>query len=361
MDIRKAIQLADKFTRQRDHLCLVPGCKNKAIGSHAIQKSAILEALADKGVVYTRPQSFTQMIYQLEATEPAIISEVGVNKASVFKGYCPVHDTKLFKSAESLDISKRREMTTALHCRALSLEYCRQRFTYDFINKLSEHVQSKELKSKLKKGAAIYFNSSNVFKTLNLYRMFDPTEQTEYLVVPFTSNLQVSCCGVFRQSHEDYDSSIGFNLISFSNMSTLVLTTFKTAERHLEDFLDFYGIPCRRGQTTTIKSPDFERMVNDIAFYKGEEPLISPKLWKSLSEDDKFTIRLALRAPFVRENEPEIRIIKLTSSTPSQGLTAEMLQHLPTDISDAVDSINEQIRKSENLKITELTFPSKKI
>ena len=114
--------------------------------------------------------------------------------------------------------------------------------------------------------------------------------------------MQVSCCGCFNET-DALDSSIGYNLISYADMSILVLTTFKVVKRYLDSFLARYKLP-----------GNVERLVNDIAFLRCEEPLISPQLWRSLSEDEKLEVRLSLRHPAFRAGAIAPRVIRTTSS-----------------------------------------------
>lgn len=51
---------------------------------------------------------------------------MGVNDASVFKGFCSRHDTLLFRSAEITNPNKKHGMFISLPLRALALEYCRR-------------------------------------------------------------------------------------------------------------------------------------------------------------------------------------------------------------------------------------------
>ena len=59
-------------------------------------------------------------------------------------------------------------------------------------------------------------------------------DQIEYHCLVFTRNLQVSSCGVFPEDAKAFNSSIAYNLISYSDMSILVLTIFKVVEHYLD-------------------------------------------------------------------------------------------------------------------------------
>ena len=230
---------------------------------------------------------------------------VGVNDASVFKGYCPAHDSQLFASAEVTNRGKNNAMGISLHLRAVSLEYCRKRQVVDFQRKFSELAGNAETWSTLQKDADALDTFCSCFKKVYLGSIFNlifgsDVDSIEYICIPFSRNLQVSCCGTFNEL-DTFDSTIGFNLISFVGMSFLVLTTFKVVKHYLDSFLARYDFP-----------HNAEKLVNDIAFVKCEEPLIAPQLWRSLSEDEKLAVRLSLRPPAVRAEATAPRIIRLT-------------------------------------------------
>lgn len=307
-NFRKVIQAADKYLRKKKYVCLFPGCKEKAIRSHAIPRASCIEALAENGVVYTMEQSFNSMMTMTAATDPPDVVEVGVNDASVFKGFCPAHDSQLFASAEATHRGRNRAMGISLHLRAVSLEYCRKRQVADFCRKFSELTSVPEMRSILQEDAERLDRFCSFFKKVYLGSIFNlifgsDVDSIEYFCVPFSRNLQVSCCGCFSERVDAIDSTIGYNLISYADMSILVLTTFKVVNHYLDSFLAAYHLP-----------ENGERLVNDITFSKCEEPLISPQLWRSLSEDEKLEVRLSLRHSEVRAGATAPRVVRMTSS-----------------------------------------------
>lgn len=327
-EYKGAIQKADKYTRNKTYPCLFPGCKQDAIRCHAIPRSSCIEALAENGVLYTRPQSLNSLIGLTAAEDPPDIIKVGVNDASVFKGYCQCHDSRLFAPAETHDVTRRNSMCISLHLRALSVEYCRKIFVSDFFYRLSELESGRNLQAHYKQIAEKNRLFASAFKKLYIDNVFSlmggsNVDSIEYFIVPFSRNLQISACGCFTPTIDTpyfgLDSTISYNLISYSDMSVLVLTIFKVVEHHLDSYLSNYDIP-----------RDGEKLINDIAFSRCEEPLIAAPLWRSLSEEEKLEVRLALRHPMYRPGKTELRIIKINFNDFVSKLTPEMLRRLPT-------------------------------
>jgi hypothetical protein len=321
---RAITHAADKYVRRKEYNCLFPGCLKKAIRGHAIPRASCIEALARDGVLYTQRQSFNPTISMTTILDAPEIVEIGINHASVFKGYCSEHDAKLFASAETTDRSRKNGMFISLHLRSLSLEYSRKRRSADFFRKLAElDGQRKTTWQEYTEKYDTYSFSLRDIYLGSIFNMINGSDidSVEYYCVPFTRNLNVSCCGCFNANTDSFDSLIAFNLISYADMSILALTVFKVAERYLDSFLASYCLP-----------KDFERLVNDIAFSKCEEPLISVGLWQSLSESEKLEVQLSLRPPLYRAETSSPKVIKLNPSDLTTKLTPEMLTRLATHI-----------------------------
>jgi hypothetical protein len=304
-EIRRIIHEADRYVRWKKYRCLVPSCTQTAILSHAIQRASCAQALADRGVLYTLQQSFTSLLRKAAPTDPPEVVETGVKDAGVFRGFCATHDALLYRSAEITNPKKKHGMFISLHLRALSLEYCRKRRNIDFHRKFAELARNPEMRSRALKQAEFWEVICTFFEKTYLQAIFSfigglDIDKIEYLCLPFSRNLEVSCCGVFPENPQAPASNIAYNLISYADMSILVLTVFKVVEYYLTSFLARYPLP-----------EGVERLVNDIAFSKGEEPLIAARLWRSLSEGEKLALRKSLLPPFLRTETSAPIIVKL--------------------------------------------------
>ena len=122
-----------------------------------------------------------------------------------------------------------------------------------------------------------------------------PAEQgISYYCIPISKNLGVSCCGCFK-ANRDWHSGITYNLISYPDMTILLFTVFEAKKYHLDSFTQHYEIP-----------KDAERLFNGIAFAKSEAPLIAPRLWHSLSHNQKRDLRLSLQDRQLHTDSPPI-------------------------------------------------------
>lgn len=327
-DYLRAVQLADKFVREKDYQCLFPGCEKTAIKCHAIPRSACVEALASNGHLYTRSYSFNQSGRMTDIADPPEIIRTSVSKASVFKGYCATHDVKLFSPAEIPEHRRRGGIFTALQLRAYSVEYCRQRMAIDYMTRLLAVRPSLRESSLCTDTLEANRKRLKIFHDLYLYSVFNiyfgsKIDSTEYLMIPFSRNLEVSCCGVFHQARDAYDSVIAYNLISHSNCSYLILCVFKVMKKWLTAFLESY-----RGGGL------WADVLNDIAFHYCEEPLISSRLWEAMSTKEQLDIRLALRHPGSRGEFRRPSVIQLVESDFPRDITNEIKSWFPGSVFD---------------------------
>ena len=74
------------YQKQKKGMCMFCDCKSKSIGSHSISKNYYLKKIADHGEVDT-------LSSKREGCRKELIWErIGINRASVFMGYCKKHD-----------------------------------------------------------------------------------------------------------------------------------------------------------------------------------------------------------------------------------------------------------------------------
>jgi hypothetical protein len=304
---RREVELAAKFAEKKQHTCLAPGCSKVAVRGHSVQRSLSRDALSDKGRVMTTEWSFNDTFNKQSPEHPPSIISVGVNDAGIFDGYCSEHDSFLFRSAEILDKGRNNAFSISAHIKAVTLECCRKRKVVDFFTKLGQITHSTDVRLMSHSTVGMYEKFFAFHRVRNLDQCFAMISgqletRIDYFAFPFNRNLGVACCGVFGQEKVPF-STIGYNLICYPERSLLLLTALRSDK----EFLDLYAEPF-------VLSKNIELLVNDIAFHRSEEPLIAPRLWKSLSSKERLDLRLALRPPNVRSAKLPPRIVRLSPS-----------------------------------------------
>lgn len=92
--IAKIITDCSENAKKSTNSCYYPGCKNKAINSHILQKNGILSSITNDGHLWRyQVQHFDEDLF--------IFKKVGISKIYTFLGFCNEHDTNLFKKIET--------------------------------------------------------------------------------------------------------------------------------------------------------------------------------------------------------------------------------------------------------------------
>lgn len=92
--LRKKISRARCMAKDRG----LGDCSNKVIGAHTISKSSSLSRIAVDGHVYSTKVSFSDLEKSGGEIRPM---RVGINKVSVFPGFCGFHDAELFRVVDA--------------------------------------------------------------------------------------------------------------------------------------------------------------------------------------------------------------------------------------------------------------------
>lgn len=92
------VDTARKKTKKKKWLCFYPKCGKKAIKSHSQSASSSLKSIQINGLVIGR-----DLVSFPTSPQPGW-RKIGINKASIFPGFCSKHDDKLFNQADSLSI-----------------------------------------------------------------------------------------------------------------------------------------------------------------------------------------------------------------------------------------------------------------
>lgn len=92
--IAKIFSDCSETARKTTNNCYFPGCTNKSINSHILQKNGILSSIATESHLWRyQVQHFDDDLF--------IFKKVGINKIYTFLGFCNEHDTSLFKKIET--------------------------------------------------------------------------------------------------------------------------------------------------------------------------------------------------------------------------------------------------------------------
>lgn len=121
-NIRQA--LADRFKPTSTAVCLHPdaprGCSGNAINSHTLQKGSALAAISEDQHVISGGVPAARRI--IDNGGDIIPQKTGVNRASIFPGFCSSHDNSLFLPIESGKLPITRKSAFLFAYRTLAYE-----------------------------------------------------------------------------------------------------------------------------------------------------------------------------------------------------------------------------------------------
>ncbi|MGZ5303629.1 MAG: hypothetical protein ACXWDO_05925, partial [Bacteroidia bacterium] len=93
-EVTNFVEKLRKKTFEAKRVCLAKDCDSFAINSHLLQKRGIINNISDNtNQVY-------ELSYDLFKPNHVIFKRRSINDAFTFKGFCNLHDTKIFKSIE---------------------------------------------------------------------------------------------------------------------------------------------------------------------------------------------------------------------------------------------------------------------
>lgn len=134
IDIAKILK--NKNTMDRHQFCLHPRagdeCDKKIINAHSIQNSQSLSSISEDGHVYQLTHKYRHQIKTYLEYE-----KIGINKASVFKGFCKKHDNEIFEPIDNARLEPNAEQIFLYAYRSLCKEIYQK---YKIINVLKENM-----------------------------------------------------------------------------------------------------------------------------------------------------------------------------------------------------------------------------
>ena len=91
------------FEKMKKHTwtCMAPGCNDKCINSHVLQKNGILSQIASNNhIIEMKPTT----IWEIETHSLFKYQKIGINDGFTFPGFCAFHDKEIFKEIESTTV-----------------------------------------------------------------------------------------------------------------------------------------------------------------------------------------------------------------------------------------------------------------
>ena len=114
------------FSRKRCIYCEATGSglAGKVIKAHTIPRSGSLKKIAEQGhVLRFWPSAEMYKKSEQGTANPLVLQKIGISNASVFSGFCSLHDNKLFSPIEDAPFTASKQQCLLLGYRAVAREY----------------------------------------------------------------------------------------------------------------------------------------------------------------------------------------------------------------------------------------------
>lgn len=151
--------------------CYLDFCNNRSINSHSFQKNGVLSSISDENKeVYS---TYLPAVTFYEEPEDNYLFNVHINKASIFKGFCNEHDTRLFDPIEKGNTRNIEEYIFLNAFRGLAYTHLHEKevriSNTEFLKKVIENPRlNQETKDLYKKFAQNNHLSDDLYKYENM-------------------------------------------------------------------------------------------------------------------------------------------------------------------------------------------------
>jgi hypothetical protein len=307
---RKVAKVQRKLNKKR-FSCMFPGCELAAIRSHS-QSRAQLEVIAIDGHVYCLEDSYMPVINWNYIDTPMKVSRCGVGQAATFWGFCNYHDHELFSQIDLLpeDIGSYHE-AVLYFLRAMAYEYARKRqslFSLLYSKGIPLSPISEILIDSIA-GARAWLTTTGDLYLADLFRArnVDPLRTINFDWKVFESNLGVSCCSCI-----DIGENVHIETARPIRRPSLSLSVVPTKEgtHVIFAWLKEDELYARRYISSLWERPTAEAL-NRLLFLDSEDTCISPDLWETASEEERYTVGRAFRHPDYREQDIVPKLVQI--------------------------------------------------
>lgn len=274
--------------------CLYPdksSCNGNPINSHLLQKNRILSSIQDDGHVLV-------FNYKNFLPNNDIFDEVGINKATVFKGFCNKHDTELFIPIEHYDYNNTLEQNFLFAYKSINQEY------------YSKKIHEKTIRNMFKKMPHNYKDPLFVerYRTMLLELNDIDYYKSEFDIALLAKNYNIIDSKLFCLDSKinfaastsfipefDIDDNIFIDIYSKKEkrLPIVFLTVFPQNEKTYILFSwlkeDIEALNRYVNQLSLLEENDIKEYINKSIPKYTENFAINPAVWKNKTEEEKNT------------------------------------------------------------------------
>ena len=295
--------LKNKNSMDRHQFCLHPRagdeCDKKIINAHSIQNSQSLSSIAKDGHVYHlthkyRHQTETYLEYE----------KIGINKASVFKGFCKKHDNELFEPFDNTKLEPNAEQIFLYAYRSLCKEIYQK---YKVINVLKENMPLIPSKNQEDLTCHLLGNQKGYEELIKIKKNYDATflnksfdKEILYLIFYSETPMNLAFSSLIYPDY-DFQGNLLQDLSDLKSDRDLITYFSAPMKRgwgyvfawHIEDNVSCEPFIISLGRTIET-GRSIEHTLFQYMILNSENHAFSPSWWESLEQCERSQIIYAI-------------------------------------------------------------------
>lgn len=287
IDVKNIIKEIKKKSRIKE--CLHPdkeGCSEKIIGAHSIQNNKILNKISTDGMVYM----FTP--HNNDVFE--VMPKWGRKQATVFTGFCGIHDCNTFKLIENEVFDSSEDHIFLYIYRAFCLEYHKKKEAIN-MDKIFKDIYKIELYDKVHNGLSAY---EVVLKDLESYKaefdkalMIDKYNILTSIVWNFDKEIKFAASGGYILEYDLVGNKIqNINCIDVrreyiyisifpeQDKSYCIISWLKSNDELFKNY---------KNQLESLDINERKKYINNLIPIITENIAINPKAWDGINKYKK--------------------------------------------------------------------------
>lgn len=294
-----------------------PNCNNFSIGSHSQQRGGQLTTISCNSEVYTLDINMYEVLTR--GLSAFALKKTRIRNASIYPGFCQIHDGQVFASIEKKDLIKDDPLQSAtFFLRTMTYEITRKQLAHFATQKILENCTSL-ISDVIRKNYELQILGREKFITHDLpfykkvaFEAYNSPNsgiiQTKWVILP--KNVNASNCTVFSpitdfkiRVHEQAVSvpqmMTSFNLVPTSDCTHVIVSWLSEHSEHNE-------------WIAHAMDNDIEKFINYVAICESEDICFGPELWDNVDVFTREKVYEAMTHEINRGPLSEIpRIIKI--------------------------------------------------
>lgn len=271
---------------------------SKISKAHTVQRRGGLAAISEENHVLTVKPTMKGMIDNEGAPGPR---RIGIGQASVFPGFCSLHDTELFRPVEGKDVGLTAETALLMGFRAVAYERFAKALQLETFEITRQMDCGQSFWHQQAIQGSIYpveWGVRRGLRDVNRWKQtYDQalstadTSELSYVAIRFDRVLPIVGCGAFhaeldlegnqlqRLMRGDLDFEyVAWNATVFDGRSVVVFSSICQPDGPAEKFMSTVGsLPDARKADAMVR----------IAFEQSDNLFLTPSWWFSLTDADR--------------------------------------------------------------------------